>query len=50
MIDNKDNSKKSMRKFDKLFDSLDTLLAEEREQRLKLKLAKEIKKDRKSVV
>lgn len=43
MIDNKSNSKKGIGPFNKLFNSIDNLLIEEREQRLKLKLAKEIK-------
>ena len=43
MIDNKSNSKKGIGAFNKLFNSIDNLLIEEREQRLKLKLAKEIK-------
>jgi len=44
MIDNKNNSKKSIVTCNKLFNSIDNLLAEENEQKLKLKLAKEIKK------
>lgn len=43
MIDNKDNSTKGISTFNKLFNSIDNLLIEEKEQRLKLKLAKEIK-------
>ncbi len=43
MIDNKNNSKKSRGTFNKLFNSIDNLLIEEREQKLKLKLGKEIK-------
>ena len=43
MIDNKNNSKKGIGPFNKLFNSIDNLLIEEREQRLKLRLAKEIK-------
>ena len=43
MIDNKSNSKKGIGPFNKLFNSIDNLLIEEKEQRLKLKLAKEIK-------
>lgn len=43
MIKNKDNSSKSGGAFNKLFNSLDNLLNEEREQKLKLKLGKEIK-------
>ncbi|MFL0251915.1 hypothetical protein ACJDT4_15965 [Clostridium neuense] len=43
MTDNKNNSKKSVRTFNKLFASIDNLLVEEKEQRLKLKLGKEIK-------
>ena len=43
MIDNKNNSKKSTGPFNKFFDSIDNLLIEEREQKLKLKLSKEIK-------
>jgi hypothetical protein len=43
LIDNKSNSKKGIGPFNKLFNSIDNLLIEEREQRLKLKLAKEIK-------
>lgn len=43
MIRNKDNSKKSGGAFNKLFNSLDNLLNEEREQKLKLKLGREIK-------
>ncbi|MCD2345667.1 hypothetical protein [Clostridium guangxiense] len=43
MTDNKSDSKKSICAFNKLFDSIDNLLVEEREQRLKLKLGKEIK-------
>lgn len=43
MIKNKDNSKKSKGAFNKLFNSLDSLLNEEREQKLKLKLGREIK-------
>ncbi|MFT8351693.1 hypothetical protein [Clostridium saccharoperbutylacetonicum] len=40
---NKDNSKKSGGTFNKLLNSLDNLLNEEKEQKLKLKLGKEIK-------
>lgn|GEM_PF-1179068 len=43
MTDNKNNSKKNVGTFNKLFDSIDNLLVVEREQRLKLKLGKEIK-------
>lgn len=43
MTDNKNNSKKSVHTFNKLFASIDNLLVEEKEQRLKLKLGKEIK-------
>ena len=43
MIDNKNNSTKSISPFNKLFNSIDNLLIEEKEERLKLKLAKEIK-------
>lgn len=43
MIMNKDNSKKSGGTFNKLLNSLDNLLNEEKEQKLKLKLGKEIK-------
>ena len=43
MIDNKNNSTKSISAFNKLFNSIDNLLIEEKEERLKLKLAKEIK-------
>ena len=43
MITNKDNSKKSGGTFNKLLNSLDNLLNEEKEQKLKLKLGKEIK-------
>lgn len=43
MTDNKNNSKKSVGTFNKLFNSIDNLLVEGREQRLKLKLGKEIK-------
>jgi hypothetical protein len=43
MIDNKNNSKKNMGTFNKLFNSIDNLLIEEKEQKLKLKLGKEIK-------
>ena len=43
MIDNKNNSTKGTSPFNKLFNSIDNLLIEEKEQRLKLKLAKEIK-------
>ena len=39
MIDNKNNSKKGIGPFNKLFNSIDNLLIEEREQRLKLKLS-----------
>lgn len=44
MVDNKNNSKKSIGTFNKLFSSIDNLLNEEKEQKLKLKLGKEIKK------
>jgi hypothetical protein len=43
VITNKDNSKKSGGTFNKLLNSLDNLLNEEKEQKLKLKLGKEIK-------
>lgn len=43
MIDNKNNSSKGMGPFNKLFNSIDNLLIEGREQRLKIKLGKEIK-------
>lgn len=43
MIDNKNNSSKGIGPFNKLFNSIDNLLIEGREQRLKLKLSKEIK-------
>lgn len=43
MITNKDNSKKSGGTFNKLLNSLDNLLNEEKEQKLKFKLGKEIK-------
>ena len=43
MIDNKNNSPKRTGPLNKLFNSIDNLLIEEKEQRLKLKLAKEIK-------
>lgn len=43
MADSKNNSKKSMCTFNRLFNSIDNLLIEEREQRLKIKLGKEIK-------
>lgn len=43
MIDNKSNSPKGIGPFNKLFNSIDNLLIEEREQRLKIKLSKEIK-------
>jgi hypothetical protein len=43
VTDNKNNSKKNVGTFNKLFDSIDNLLVVEREQRLKLKLGKEIK-------
>lgn len=43
MIDNESNVAKSSGLFDKLFNSIDNLLIEGREQRLKLKLSKEIK-------
>ena len=43
MIDNKNNSSKGIGLINKLFNSIDNLLIEGREQRLKLKLSKEIK-------
>lgn len=43
MADNKNNSKKGICAFNKLFNSIDNLLVEEKEQKLKLKLGKEIK-------
>ena len=43
MIDNESNVAKSSGPFDKLFNSIDNLLIEEKEQRLKIKLAKQIK-------
>lgn len=43
MNENKNNSQKGMNPFNKLFSSIDNLLSEEREQKLKLKLGKEIK-------
>lgn len=43
MSDNKNNSPKSIGPINKLINSIDNLLIEEREQRLKLKLGKEIK-------
>lgn len=43
MADSKSNSKKSMCTFNRLFNSIDNLLVEEREQRLKLKIGKELK-------
>ena len=43
MIDNESNVAKSSGPFDKLFNSIDNLLTEEKEQRLKIKLAKQIK-------
>lgn len=43
MTDNKTNSKKGICAFNKLFNSIDNLLVEEKEQKLKLKLGKEIK-------
>lgn len=43
MRDNKTNSKKGICAFNKLFNSIDNLLVEEKEQKLKLKLGKEIK-------
>ncbi|WP_315069086.1 hypothetical protein [uncultured Clostridium sp.] len=43
MNENKNNSQKGMNPLNKLFSSIDNLLNEEREQKLKLKLAKEIK-------
>ncbi|EHI96766.1 hypothetical protein CDLVIII_0023 [Clostridium sp. DL-VIII] len=44
MNDNENNSKKSIVAVDKLFYSIDNLLIEEKEQKLKLRLAKEIKR------
>jgi hypothetical protein len=41
--DNKDNSQKNTSPFNKLFRSIDNLLTEEREQKLKLKLGKEVR-------
>lgn len=43
MVDNKSSSKKGISPFSKLFNSIDNLLTEEKEQRLKSKLGKEIK-------
>lgn len=43
MITNKENSKKNISPINRLFNSIDNLLIEEREQRLKSKLGKEIK-------
>lgn len=43
MVDNKSSFKKGLSPFNKLFNSIDNLLTEEKEQRLKLKLGKEIK-------
>ncbi|OOM16719.1 hypothetical protein [Clostridium saccharobutylicum] len=43
MITNKENSKKNISAINRLFNSIDNLLIEEREQRLKSKLGKEIK-------
>lgn len=43
MADNKTNSKKGIYAFNRLFNSIDNLLVEEKEQKLKLKLGKEIK-------
>lgn len=43
MSNNKNNSQKGISPFNKLLNSLDNLLTEEREQRLKLKLGKEIR-------
>jgi hypothetical protein len=43
MIDNKNNSKKSIGTFNRVLNSIDNLLIEEKEQKLKLKLGKEIK-------
>ena len=43
MIDNESNVAKSSGLFDKLFNSIDNLLIEEKEQRLKIKIAKQIK-------
>ena len=43
MIDNESNVAKSSGPFDKLFNSIDNLLIEEKEQRLKIKIAKQIK-------
>ncbi|OOM78924.1 hypothetical protein [Clostridium sp. BL-8] len=44
MNDNENNSKKGIVAVDKLFYSIDNLLIEEKEQKLKLRLAKEIKR------
>lgn len=44
MNDNENNLKKSVVTIDKLFYSIDNLLIEEKEQKLKLRLAKEIKR------
>jgi len=41
--DNKDNYKKGVSPINKLFNSIDNLLIEEREQRLKIRLGKEIR-------
>jgi len=43
VIDNESNVAKSSGPFDKLFNSIDNLLIEEKEQRLKIKIAKQIK-------
>lgn len=43
MSNNKNDMEKGVSTFDKLFNSIDNLLIEEKEQRLKIKLAKQIK-------